>query len=327
MSRFSHEVDSEPEPAEDLDENSRSTSQSEQGHLGKESTKEKMLPAEAFSLLGNDTRIDILQALLDANADKTPVTFTELFEQVDIEDSANFNYHLQKLTGHFIKQTDDGYEFRHPGRKVVSSIFAGTLTERAQLGFFPVDGACHTCDGDLHGWYTDEVLTIACVDCATVLVRYPFPPGGIDERAPEELLQAFHHYVRHHYCMAADGVCPECTGPVETEPVYEPETSDNFDVTVEHTCQRCGYDLQSSVGVNLLDNAEVLMFHSERGIDLSTEPFWHFEWCVSDKHTTLISEDPLRLRINIQCEGDELQVVLDDSLSVIETARQEHLSY
>ncbi|EMA28031.1 winged helix-turn-helix domain-containing protein [Haloarcula japonica] len=324
MSRFGNEVDAETE----LDKNveGRSQSASERGHLGTEFT-ERLLPAEAFSLLGNDTRIDILQAMVDADADEAPVGFTELFERVDIVDSANFNYHLQKLTGHFIKQTEDGYEFRHPGRKVVSSIFAGTLTDRAQLGFFPVDGSCHACGGDLHGWYVDEVLSIACVDCTTVLVRYPFPPGGIDERTPAELLQAFHHYVRHHYCMAADGVCPECTGPVETEPIRDPSEANNFDVTVEHACQRCGYDLQSSVGVNLLDNAEVLVFHSERGIDLSTEPFWHFEWCVSDEHTEIVSEDPLRLRVTIQCEGDELHVVLDETLSVVETARREHLTY
>ncbi|MFA1611313.1 DUF7351 domain-containing protein [Halobellus rubicundus] len=320
MSRYGYEVDSETD-VDNIEGSAQSSA--EQGHLGTESTEERLLPAEAFSLLGNDTRIEILQAMVDADADATPVGFTELFERVDIVDSANFNYHLQKLTGHFIKQTEDGYEFRHPGRKVVSSIFAGTLTDRAQVGFFPVDGTCHSCDGDLHGWYVDEVLTIACVDCTTVLVRYPFPPGGIDERTPSELLQAFHHYVRHHYCMAADGVCPECTGPVETEPVYDPSESDTFDVTVEHTCQRCGYDLQSSVGVNLLDNAEVLMFHSERGVDLSTEPFWHFEWCVSDKHTTVLSEDPLRLRIDIRCDGDELQIVLDDTLSVIETTRDD----
>jgi hypothetical protein len=320
MSRFGREADSEQEIGE-------GDSQSATEHLGTEAANDGMVPAEAFALLGNDTRIEILQAMLDANADTTPVGFTELFERVEIADSANFNYHLQKLTGHFVRQTEDGYEFRHPGRKVVSSIFAGTLTDHAQLDSFPVAGSCHTCDGALHGWYVDEVLSIACVDCTTVLVRYPFPPGGIDERTPEELLQAFHHYVRHHYCMAADGVCPECTGPVETEPVHEPAENGDFDVTVEHTCQRCGYELQSSVGVNLLDNAEVLLFHSERGIDLSTEPFWHFEWCVSDTHTEVLSEEPLRLRIDIPCAGDELRVVLDETLSVIETARQEQLSY
>jgi len=325
MSGFSHETDADPEFDGDVERESPSTA--ERGHLGTAAREERMLPAEAFSLLGNDTRIDILQAMLDENADNAPVGFTELFERVEMADSANFNYHLQKLTGHFIKQTEDGYEFRHPGRKVVSSIFAGTLTDRAQLGFFPVEGSCHACDGDLHGWYVDEVLTIACVDCATVLVRYPFPPGGIDERTPEELLQAFHHYVRHHYCLAADGVCPECTGPVETELRYEPTEADPLDVTVEHTCQRCGYDLQSSVGVNLLDNAEVLLFHSERGIDLSTEPFWHFEWCVSDACTEILSEEPLRLRLDISCAGDELRVVLDETLTVTETARREHLSY
>lgn len=323
MTQFGHNVDSEPLTDSKAEVDTPSTS--EQGSLGEKHTKERMLPAEAFALLGNDTRIGILEALLDANADKTPVGFTELFERVEIADTANFNYHLQKLTDHFIKQTENGYEFRHPGRKVVSSIFAGTLTDRAELGFFSADGSCHKCDGNLHGWYVDEVLTVACVDCSTVLVSYPFPPGGLDERTSEELLQAFHHYVRHHYCMAADGVCPECTGTVDTKLVNEPDADSNFDVTVEHTCQRCGYDLQSSVGVNLLDNAEVLMFHSERGIDLSTEPFWHFEWCVSDTRTTILSEDPLRVRITIPCAGDELHVVLDDTLSVTRTARQEQL--
>ncbi|WP_122090919.1 ArsR/SmtB family transcription factor [Halalkalicoccus subterraneus] len=323
MTQFGHNVDSEP--VADLKAGIDPQSPPEQESV-KKNTKERMLPADAFALLGNDTRIDILQALLDANADKTPVGFTELFERVDIADSANFNYHLQKLTDHFIKRTEDGYEFRHPGRKVVSSIFAGTLTDRAELGFFSVNGSCHTCEGNLHGWYVDEVLTVACVDCSTVLVSYPFPPGGLEERTSEELLQAFHHYVRHHYCMAADGVCPECTGTVETELVNESDENSNFDLIVEHSCQRCGYSLQSSVGVNLLDNAEVLLFHSQRGIDLSTEPFWHFEWCVSNTRTTILSDDPLQIRVDIPCAGDELRVVLDETLSVTETAIQEQLS-
>ena len=304
-----------------------SSSASDHGPVSVERTDERLLPAEAFTLIGNGTRIAILQALLDANAENTPVSFTDLFERVDMDDSANFNYHLQQLTNHFIKQTGGGYQFRHPGRKVVSAIFAGTLTDRAQLGFFPVEGSCYACDGDLHGWYVDEVLTIGCIDCATIQVSYPFPPGGLDDRTPDELLQAFHHYVRHHYCLAADGVCPECTGPMETALIRDPDEAADLDVAVEHTCQRCGYDLRSTVGVNLLDCGEVLLFHSKRGVDLSTEPFWHFDWCVSDRRTTVLSEDPLRVRIDIPCAGDEFQIVLDDTLAVLETAVVERLTY
>ncbi|MFB6077951.1 MAG: ArsR family transcriptional regulator [Halarchaeum sp.] len=280
---------------------------------------ESLVPADVFSALGNDTRVDILRAMRDLGADERPVGFTELFERVDVEDSANFNYHLQRLTGHFVRRGDDGYSFRHPGRKVVSAIFAGSLTERAQLGFFPVDGDCYDCDGDLHGWYVDDTLTIGCVDCAAVQVSYPFPSGGLDDRTTEDLLEAFHHYVRHHYCLAADGVCPECTGAVENRLVRDPADSD-LDVAVEHACERCGYRLQSTVGVTLLDDPNVLVFHSERGVDLNAEPFWRFDWCVSDARTTVVSEDPLRVELALPRDGDTLRVRVDENVTVTETS-------
>ena len=285
-------------------------------------TESRVLPAEVFATLGNDTRVDILRALLELGADEEPVSFTDLFERVDIDDSANFNYHLRQLTGHFVKRSDDGYEFRYPGRKVVSAIFTGTLTERAQVGFFPVEGTCYDCDGDLHGWYVDDTLTVGCADCGAIQVSYPFPSGGLDDRTTDELMQAFHHYVRHHYCLAADGVCPECTGAVETTLVRDPDEED-LDVAVEHVCGRCNYRLRSTVGVTLLDHAETLLFFSERGVDLNTEPFWGFDWCVSDELTTVVSEDPLRVRLSLPCDGDELQVVVDEAVNVVETTLAE----
>ncbi|ELZ05459.1 winged helix-turn-helix domain-containing protein [Natrialba asiatica] len=319
MSHFDRTVDSSAESGTDADRNRTLESASSVR------TESQLLPAEVFSILGNDTRVSILQALLELGADDAPVSFTALFEEVDMQDSANFSYHLNQLTGHFITQSDGGYEFRHPGRKVVSSIFSGTLTDRAKLGFFPVDGSCYACDGSLHGWYVDDTLTIGCTDCGTIQVQYPFPTGGLDDRSPDEFLQAFHHYVRHHYCLAADGVCPECTGAVETTLVRDPEPDDQ-DVAVTHVCQRCGYRLQSTVGLTLLDNAEVLVFHSERGVDLNTDPFWQFDWCVSDTQTTIVSDDPLRVQLTLPCAGAELVVRLDETVSVIETAVVERSS-
>ena len=289
-----------------------------------EFTGPDLTPADVFSLLGNDTRLDILRALLELGAGEEPVSFTDLFERVDVADSANFSYHLQRLTGHFVKQTDDGYRFRHPGRKVISAIFAGTLTDRAQLGFFPVEGECYDCGDTLHGWYVDDTLTVGCTDCAAIQVSYPFPSGGLDDRTTEEVMDAFHHYVRHHYCLAADGVCPECTGAVET--VVAPADDDtDLDVAVRYTCHRCGYRLRSPVGVALLDDADVLAFYAERGVDLGTERFWTFDWCVSDERTTVLSTDPLRVRVDLPCGDDELGVVVDDELSTVETAVVERI--
>ena len=57
-------------------------------------------PADAFALIGNETRLAILEALWAA--DERPVSFSELRRAVGMRDSAQFNYHLQKLTGHFV---------------------------------------------------------------------------------------------------------------------------------------------------------------------------------------------------------------------------------
>ncbi|WP_117594648.1 winged helix-turn-helix domain-containing protein [Haloprofundus halophilus] len=274
-------------------------------------------PAEAFALLGNDTRIEILQALLDEDGSEEPVSFSELYERVDIDDSAHFNYHLKKLTDHFVRRTDEGYTFRYPGWKVVRAVFAGTFTDRAELEPFDADGDCYDCGGGLQAWYAEERLTIACGDCGTVHVSYPFPPGGLDDRTPEELLQAFHHHVRHHYCLAADGVCPECMGKMETALSRE-TTYPGLDVQVTHECHRCHNRLHSAVGLNLLDNADVMTFHAERGVDLSTRPFWTLPWCVSDERTDVVSCDPLEIRLDISTGGDSMCIVLDDSLNVLD---------
>lgn len=273
-------------------------------------------PAEVFALLGNDTRIEILQALQAAGGDE-PVPFSELYDRVDIDDSAHFNYHLKQLRDHFVRKTDGGYVFRTPGWKVVRAVFAGTFTGREELDPFEAPGTCYDCGGRLQAWYADEHLTIECVDCGRPHVDYTFPPGGIEDRAPGELLQAFHHHVRHHYCLAADGVCPECMGRMETHLTTDPDFP-GLDVEVNHVCARCENRLRSAVGLNLLDNPDVLTFHAERGVDLSTAPFWTFDWCVSDRRTTVVSEDPIQVRVDIPCDGDSMCIVLDGDLDVLD---------
>ncbi|QZX99776.1 winged helix-turn-helix domain-containing protein [Halobaculum rubrum] len=308
-------------------------------------------PAEAFALLGNETRIDILQSLHEATierGDDQPVAFSELYDRTDLNDSAHFNYHLKQLLDHFVRKIEcgddaadgdggsvgdtagataaddcvEGYEFRTPGWKVVRSVFAGTFTGRSELGPFDAPGACYECDGDLEARYANELLTIACTECGRTPVNYSFPPGGLADRTPAEFLDAFHHHVRHHYCLAADGVCPECMGRMETDLVTETAVPGQ-DVAVRHTCGRCDNRLTSAVGVNLLDTAPVLTFFAERGVDLTTEPFWTHPWTVSDGHTRVVSEDPLRVRLDLPCDGDVIRVTVDETLEVLDAETNE----
>jgi DNA-binding transcriptional ArsR family regulator len=82
---------------------------------------------EAFKLLGDETRLAILLALWEAHepfADGDAVGFSTLRDRVGTADSGRFNYHLDRLTDHFVRRTDDGYELREAGLTVGRSVIA-----------------------------------------------------------------------------------------------------------------------------------------------------------------------------------------------------------
>lgn len=288
-------------------------------------------PADAFAIVGNETRLAILEGLWAA--EERPVSFSDLRREVGMRDSAQFNYHLQQLTGHFVEHVEDasasdgssdgrsdgGYAFKHAGEKVVRSVIAGSFTEDPTIDPFRVDGSCYACDGSLEASYADERFTIECMDCGRRHGEYGFPPGGLNDRTREEIAAAFDQRVRHLHCLAADGVCPECTGRMETRIVEEGSCCLGVELRVDHECSQCGHTLCSAVGLRLLDHSEVVGFHRERGVSLDDRPYWTLPWCVSDEHTTVADRDPLRLAVRIPLAGDELRVTLDESLNVLET--------
>jgi len=188
-----------------------------------------------------------------------------------LTDSANFSYHLRQLTGHFVKRSDDGYSsVPRPPRSSARSSPAPSPIGR-KLGSSR-SGSCYDCDGDLHGWYVDDTLTVGCADCGTIQVRLP-PSGGLDDRTTDELLQAFHHYVRHHYCLAARTEFAKCTGAVETTLVRDPDeriSTSPSNTSVSGVTTGCG----RRSGSPSWTTPETLLFFSERGVDLNTEPFW-----------------------------------------------------
>ena len=285
-------------------------------------------PEEAFSLIANETRLSILEALW--RAESRPVRFSDLREAVGMRDSAQFNYHLGKLTDQFVHKTDDGYDLRHAGEKVVRAVLAGTFNEHPHVDPFPAEGACAWCDGPLEAQYEDEMLSIGCVDCDRLHGRYSFPPGGLNDRTDAEVLRAFDQRVRHLHCLSADGVCPECNGRMETRLVTEGDCCHGTDLRADHVCAQCNHALCSTIGLSLLDKSPVVAFYDDHGIDLATRPYWTLPWCVGDEHTTVTSRDPWRIEVAVTVGADTgdsgtdpipatLRVTLDDDLNIVAT--------
>jgi len=72
--------------------------------------------AETFSLLSDETRVRILVALSQAADD--PVSFSDLRSRVGVDDSGQFNYHLDRLCERLVTKTDDGYLLTDSGEAV-----------------------------------------------------------------------------------------------------------------------------------------------------------------------------------------------------------------
>ncbi len=281
-------------------------------------------PADAFAVVASETRLHILEALW--RSDDDAVRFSDLHGEVDLRDSAQFNYHLDKLTDQFVAKTDEGYALRHAGESVVRSVLAGTFTESPDLNPIDVGHDCVDCGSGLRATYADERLAIECPDCGASHGRYSFPPGGLNDRTDAEVLDAFDQRVRHLHCLAADGVCPECNGRMATR-IAEGASGDHgtdlgLSVRVVHECAQCRHRLDSPVGLSLLDTAAVVAFYEERGTDLTATPYWTLPWCVCDEYVSVVDRDPYRVRVRIPGDEETLFVTLDESLDIVATERR-----
>lgn len=63
-----------------------------------------LVPDEAFAALGNETRMEMPRAL--GHADGT-LSFSELYDRLDVADSGQFTNRLDKLLAHFLRKTDE----------------------------------------------------------------------------------------------------------------------------------------------------------------------------------------------------------------------------
>lgn len=281
-------------------------------------------PAEAFALVGHEHRVAILRALLaESREGEYPASFARLRERAGIEVSAQFSYHLDELTGHFVRRTDEGYELRYAGWEIATSILAGTYNERAEFGPTPIPGACPECGGaDLEAAYREEWFSIRCDACGSRHIRYPLPPGAIESRSLDEVLSAFDRYVRTQMELAQDGVCPGCFGVMEVRSAAGEADESGFpnDRVAIYDCQRCGNRLYPPLGLFLLADEHVRRFLRDHGRPPAETPFWEFAFCVSDAGVTVHATEPWQAHVEISVDGETLVVSVDADLRVTSAA-------
>jgi len=304
-------------------------------------------PDDAFSTLGNEIRVQILRELGAADG---ALAFSTLYERTDVSDSAQFNYHLDKLVGHFVRKTESGYALGPPGRRVVEAILSGAVTEDPELERTAVADNCQSCGRQLEIQWQDGSVEIFCSDChgrwvqswgrvggpqqaeAGYLGRLPFPPAGIQNRTPVEILQAAYTWTNLELLSVANGLCPRCAGTVETEvSVCEnhdagdspcPVCRTNFAVRLTGHCRNCIYSTGCGAAWGLLPSPELLAFLFEHDINpLALTSAHRLDMVLNEYSETVRSTDPLRATLAFTVDGESLRLTVDDSLDVVECSR------
>ncbi len=283
---------------------------------GSDGASRTMDTLESFSLLAQETRLTILRELAAAGPGETrePVSFAELRRRVGTKDSGRFNYHLDKLQPQFVTHVDEddgptGYRPTWAGIRVVGAALAGQFDTESIGG--ETDRPCPLCGDPATMYHENGILRIDCEDGDHEL-GVPVPAGAAENRSLEDLFDVGMALTDRMIELARRGVCPNCYDAVDPEP-----TESDDAVVFQDTCGRCRATIGIPVGHFVGAHPGVVAFHYERGVELDAEALWEADWADPGAET-VVSRDPLRLGLAVECGGDELWVVVDDTGDVVE---------
>jgi transposase-like protein len=310
---------------------------------------------DAFELLSNEARLAILLALWEAydpqDTDDT-VSFSALQDRIGVPDSGNFNYHLDKLVGHFVEHTDEGYRLRNAGRKIVQAIIAGVGSEERTLPPTEIDMPCYRCGAPVELSYQEEHLYHICTACegntgpefgrerpVGTLMMFDFDPAGLTDRTPGDVFVAGTINSLRDFGSLIRGICPTCSGPIEESihvcesheaPPGEvcPTCGTGDKVRVSYVCSVCKHGDSYPAHAAIYDHPAVVAFCHEHGIEttyaLSDPGACADLWAHLLQRTyTLVSEDPVRVRVSVPGDGATLYLTLDANLTVVDVTTEE----
>jgi ssDNA-binding Zn-finger/Zn-ribbon topoisomerase 1 len=302
---------------------------------------------EAFRLVGDETRLAILLALWDAydrpDAADNALSFSALFSRVQYNDRGNFRYHLRQLEGQYVRRTnDDKYELRHTGLKLVQTVISGAGVRDTEVKRAEIDRTCELCGTQTAIRYEDGIAFHVCTNCEgkTSIQEFPngylnsvaFPPAGVPDREPDELIAAAEIVAYRKMRTMFQGVCATCSGPVTAR--LELCTDHQRDGTCEHCgrkdavlaafrCQTCKDSHAAPPSVLSVFHPAVVAFYYDHGVSIR----WHAEefdglTLVGDYEPEfeqeIVSEEPSRVTVTISLDGDELSLTFDESVSIVD---------
>lgn len=285
--------------------------------------------AAGFSDLGHEYRVDILHALIDARREPSSssgLSFSELRERAGIDDSGQFNYHLDALRERFVVERDGEYHLTYSGDRVCCAVLSGSYQHSHARGPDPVDHRCprHECSCQVAVVYDDGYLTIECT-AGHELLQTGLPPGAVADRSPEDVLQIAHEHVQSHVTHLQQATCFKCFGHVNfTAPNANDLESESSYASYEGTCDRCGTEYSAPALLLASQHPAVIDFCWKYDRNIMDTAVWLLPTVLDDIQVTAPHDDSHAVNVAITIETDTLELSLDDSgtISSVSTPRQ-----
>ena len=286
--------------------------------------------AAAFGVLADATRIAILQAFaralegadVDSNDPLPALSFSEVYDRVDVDSTSQLSYHLEQLEGTYLRRTDDGWTFTFAGESIVRLVLSGAYAGDVDFDPVPVDTPCPICDADrLHVVVDDLLLFWECEDCKRRMGGLPVTPAQVRDRDPEDVLSSATTRMVTRYWRFRENACPDCGGAVGIELQESTASVDALEWTAVGRCRQCRRSIHGPPSIWLVSHPASIAFHWDRGVDVRTFGFRELTERVTTGRWGTDRLDTDEYRVTYRLEGAELRLTVDGTLAVSSTAR------
>lgn len=298
----------------------------------------------AFSALGNETRLGILLALWDAHdplRTSPGLSFSTLRERVGTRDSGQFNYHLEKLLGEFIRKTGAGYTLTGAGMRIIQTVVGTVGVEEPTPDPVDAEKPCPVCGGTTEFRYGDGHVYLCCTACPGLYEASANRPQGMltstectrsafAGRDLDEVYDAVGTRANGMFRNMIQGVCPECLGVVTRILLvcddHDPEgvcevCESRFEARIELTCVVCKQFAHGPVRTLMSFHSAVLSLYIDHDIAFTYDPdpttlLTRRLWPAGDLDQEIVSVDPPAVRVTLESDGATLAYTVTGALDI-----------
>ncbi len=291
--------------------------------------------ADMFALLSDESRVGILRAVAVAQSEQspsnsgfTPLSFSDIYERVEIDNTSKLSYHLGELAGTYLRKVENGYTFTHAGEQIVRFILAENFRQPPGIDSIETEGMCLFCgETQLEAGLDDQYFMVRCPSCEQPVTGYIVTPAQARARSGAALLESLKRKQATEFSLVQEGICPECAGEIQTEVLDASEQSLPGEVPVSYftidACEACLRRYSGPLTYSAAFRPPSIAFYWDYGIDILGTGWWELHGYLTDGRWSAeqIATDPAEYRVELRHEDAVLRVFLDADARTTRTER------